>query len=161
MFLVMNISVEIIISITAVSFNYILTCAGYGCFLLLHIWWWGARKGSHGSSKRKRLEGKIYKTWSSYTSWSNQDQWQMSPYSFRGNISCYSSIAFNDAWTWTYICVNQPKPSNISLSMHCVCHGLKEKTIALYVCLVYHHLPISGENPYGSNVDNFFLWRFS
>jgi hypothetical protein len=35
--------------------------------------------------------------------------------------------------------------------------GRIKKTIVLYVCLFYQHLPISGENLYGSVVDNFFI----
>jgi hypothetical protein len=35
--------------------------------------------------------------------------------------------------------------------------GRIKKSIVLYVCLFYQHLPISGENLYGSVVDNFFI----
>jgi hypothetical protein len=48
-------------------------------------------------------------------------------------------------------------PLNVSLSMHCVCHGSnKKKKNHRFICLLfYHHLLISGDNLYGSNVDNF------
>lgn len=69
-------------------------CIGHGCFLLLYIWWRRWRKKRHGCCKGERLEGKIYKTWSGYSSWSNQVEWEMSLNTV-GGITFYTFIAFN------------------------------------------------------------------
>jgi hypothetical protein len=104
------------------------------------------KKGRHGSSKRKRLERKICKTWPSYTSWSNQDQWQMSPYSFKVISLAIVPLHLMMHKLGLIFVLTSRNPLNVSLSMQCVCHGSnKKKTIVLYVCLFYHHLLISGD----------------
>jgi hypothetical protein len=48
-------------------------------------------------------------------------------------------------------------PLNVSLSMHCVCHGSNKKKNHCFICLfILSSFPyIRRYNPYGSNVDNF------